>query len=277
MNQDSIKEYYSHEIERDRLNTEPFKLEGIRTKEIVERYLQKDKLEILDLGGGAGYYSFWLQEKGHNVTLVDLSPTNIDLVRKHSEASGITLKKYELGDATNLDFADDQFDIVLLFGPLYHLIDRNERIKALSEVMRVLKRGGILLSVIISRYASLFDGFHRDLVVDDVFYKILADDLKTGIHQNETDNLEYFTTAYFHTQEEIITEIGDAGLTYQKLIPVESFGWIIKDFEKKSEDAEYMKKLLETLRIVEDKQDLMAMSLHIIAVASKIVINPAIS
>jgi len=269
MNQDSIKDYYSHEIERDRLETEPFKLEGIRTKEIIDRYLEKDGLEILDLGGGAGFYSFWLQEKGHNVTLLDLSPTNIELVRKHSEASGITLKKYELGDATKLKFADNQFDIVLLFGPLYHLIDRKERIKALSEAKRVLKLGGILLSVVISRYASLFDGFQRDLVVDDVFYKILTDDLKTGVHQNETDNLEYFTTAYFHTPEEVVTEIGDAGLSFQKLVPVESFGWIIKDFELKSKDPVYMEKLLGILRMVEDKDDLMAMSLHIIAVARK--------
>jgi len=231
-------------------------------------------MEILDLGGGAGHYSFWLQEKGHNVTLVDLSPTNIELVRKHSEASGIRLKNYELGDATKLDFTDNQFDIVLLFGPLYHLIDRKDRIKALSEAMRVLKPGGLLLSVIISRYASLFDGFQRDLVVDDVFYKILTDDLKTGVHQNETDNLEYFTTAYFHTPEEVVSEIGDAGLTFQKLLPVESFGWIIKDFEDKSKDPGYMRKLLEILRIVEDKQDLMAMSLHIIAIASKIFEKP---
>jgi hypothetical protein len=39
MNQDRIKEYYSHEIELDRLETAPFKLEGIRTKEIIDQLL----------------------------------------------------------------------------------------------------------------------------------------------------------------------------------------------------------------------------------------------
>jgi 2-polyprenyl-3-methyl-5-hydroxy-6-metoxy-1,4-benzoquinol methylase len=58
MERSRIKDYYSHEIESNRLELEPFKLEGIRTKEIIERYLQKNKLEILDIGGGAGYYSF---------------------------------------------------------------------------------------------------------------------------------------------------------------------------------------------------------------------------
>jgi len=52
-------------------------------------------------------------------------------------------------------------------------------------------------------------------------------------------------------------------------VPVESFGWIIKDFELKSKDPVYMEKLLGILRMVEDKDDLMAMSLHIIAVARK--------
>ena len=93
MERNKIKNFYALEIEANRLEKEIFKLEGIRTKEIIERYLQKSGLEILDVGGGAGYYSFWLQEKGHNVTLIDLSPKNIELVRKHSETTGKVLKE----------------------------------------------------------------------------------------------------------------------------------------------------------------------------------------
>lgn len=63
MDRNKIKDYYAHEIEVDRLELGAFKLEGIRTKEIIERYVQMNNLEILDVGGGAGYYSFWLQEK----------------------------------------------------------------------------------------------------------------------------------------------------------------------------------------------------------------------
>ena len=218
MERNTIREFYAHEIEANRLELEGFKLEGIRTKEIIERYLQQGNLEILDIGGGAGYYSFWLQEKGHNVTLVDLSPRNIELVRKHSETSGRALKKFETGDAVNLNFSKEQFDIVLMLGPLYHLTDRAERIMALSEALRVLKPKGILLAAIISRYASLIDGFKRDLVFDDQFFSLLTNDLKTGVHLNETDNLEYFTTAYFHRPGEIITEIAESGLKFEKLI-----------------------------------------------------------
>src|SRR5215218_4633436 len=243
MERHKIKNYYAHKIEANRLDLEAFKLEGIRTKEIIERYLQRSNLEILDVGGGAGYYSFWLQEKGHHVTLVDLSPYNIELVRKHAEITGVKLKKVEIGDAVNLQFSNDQFDIVLLLGPLYHLCERRERKKALSEAMRVLKPKGILLAAVISRYASLIDGFQRDLVLDDHFFNLLQNDLKTGIHLNETDNLEYFTTAYFHTPKEIITEMAESGLNFEKLIPIESFGWMVRNFSEREQSPNYMKKL----------------------------------
>jgi len=270
MERDKIKDYYALDIEADRLNSEFFKLEGIRTKEIIERYLSKDNLEILDVGGGAGFYSFWLQQKGHQVTLVDLTPRNIELAQIHSEACGIKLKTTKVGDAVNLPCPDNHFDVVLMLGPLYHLIDRQERIKAIAEAKRVLKPGGVLLSAVISRYASVFDGFQRDLVFDNQFFKLMTDDIGSGIHRNETNKLDYFTTAYFHTPVEIQSEVVESGLKFEKLIAIESFGWIVRKFKEKILDPKYMEKLLSTIRLVEENQDLMAMSLHIMAIGKKI-------
>ena len=269
MTRDKIKDFYAHAMEANRLETEGFRLEGIRTKEIIERYTAGSSLEILDIGGGAGYYSFWLRENGHQVTLVDLSPANIEQVRKKSRSSGIALKAFEVGDAVDLPYSNEQFDLVLLFGPLYHLIDRKERIKALAEARRVLKPGGRLLTALISRYASLIDGFQRDLITDDRFFNMLMHDLETGIHLNKTDNLEYFTEAYFHTTNEIKAEIAESGLIFEKLIPVESFGWMVKDFSEKEKDQEYMRKLQETIRTVETMEDLFPISPHLIAVSTR--------
>jgi ubiquinone/menaquinone biosynthesis C-methylase UbiE len=200
---------------------------------------------------------------------VDLTSGNIELVRKYSEATGICLKNFETGDAVSLRFADEQFNMVLLMGPLYHLIKRAERIRALTEARRVLKREGILLAAVISRYASLIDGFQKDLIADDRFYDLLLHDLKTGTHLNKTENLEYFTTAYFHTRQEIISEIAESGLIFEKLIPVESFGWMVKNFNEKEKDTLYMKKLLDTIRMLEANEDLLPISPHIIAIARK--------
>ncbi|MFL5740396.1 MAG: class I SAM-dependent methyltransferase [Flavisolibacter sp.] len=269
MKRTSIKDYYEQEIESNRLQLEPFKLEGIRTKQIIERYLGKKCLEILDVGGGAGFYSFWLQEKGHRVTMVDLSPKNVELAKKYSEKTGIVLEKIETADALHLPFSGKQFDIVLLLGPLYHLTERSERIHALSEARKVLKPHGVLICAIISRYASLIDGFRRDLVRDDRFFSALKNDLQTGVHYNNTDNPEYFTTAYFHTPKEIREEIAESRLVLEKIIPVESFGWMIPDFLEKEKDPDYMKKMFEMIEMVEMNEDLLPMSPHIIAVATK--------
>ncbi|HLG41464.1 MAG TPA: class I SAM-dependent methyltransferase [Chitinophagaceae bacterium] len=271
MERDKIKQFYSNQMEKDRLELELFKLEGIRTKEIISRHLTKEKMMIADIGGGAGFYAFWLQSLGHNVHLVDLSPRNIELVKERAEKSRIQLTKFEEGDATKLNFRDDQFDLVLLLGPLYHLTDKKERVKALSEAKRIVKPGGFVLAAVISRYASLFDGFRRDLVNDDQFVSLLMDDLKTGIHLNETGNWEYFTTAFFHTPDEIKNEIKESGLEFQTLVAAESFGWIIDNFSEKSEDKNYMNKLNKIINMVETNDDLIAMSPHIIAVSKKII------
>jgi ubiquinone/menaquinone biosynthesis C-methylase UbiE len=269
MSKEKIKAFYSNEMEKDRLELEIFKLEGIRTKQIIERYLSKNPMKIADIGGGAGFYAFWLQAMGHPVSLVDLSPRNVELANEYSQKTGIQLSSCGTGDATNLDIPDEQFDLVLLLGPLYHLTNKAERVKALSEAKRILKPGGFVLAAIISRYASLFDGFKRDLIVDDEFEKILIDDLETGIHQNTTKNPEYFTTAYFHTPDEIREEAAESGLRFDKLIAVESFGWIIDSFADKSKDKSYMKKLNMIINMVETNNDLIAMSPHIIVVAGK--------
>lgn len=269
MNKNKIQQYYALEIEKNRLDTDLFALEGIRTKEIISRYLSKDGMDIIDIGGGAGYYSFWLQEKGHQATLVDLSPVNIELVKKHSQKTGVQLTASGIGDATDLKFKEEQFDLVLLLGPLYHLTDKEDRLKALSEAKRVLKPGGTLLAAVISRYASLFDGFKRGLIADDEFEKILIADLTTGVHLNETENVEYFTTAYFHTPSEIKNEITASELKFDKLIAIESFGWIMDDATVKSQDSIYMNKLRKVINLVETNADIMAMSPHIMAVASK--------
>lgn len=269
MERKKITDFYAHGFESGRLEEELFRLEGIRTKAIIQRYLLPKKLSILDVGGGAGYYSFWLKSMGHEVTLLDLSPENIRLAEEHSAKREISLDKIVTGDATNLQFENDSFDIVLLLGPLYHLIEKKERVTALTEARRVLKPGGVLLAAVISRYASLIDGFLRDLVIDDNFFNLLKSDLKTGIHLNETDKLNYFTTAFFHTPDEIKSEVMESGLHFKKLIAVESFGWAVRGFGEKQKDTRYMEKLFEIIRSVESSQDIVAMSPHIIAVSEK--------
>ena len=66
MDKDIIKHYYAGGIEKTRLIVD--KLEGLRSKEIIQRYLPSSSINLIDIGGGTGYYSFWLQQMGHRVT-----------------------------------------------------------------------------------------------------------------------------------------------------------------------------------------------------------------
>ncbi|NNU78136.1 class I SAM-dependent methyltransferase [Clostridium estertheticum] len=60
----------------------------------------------------------------------------------------------EVCDARKINRADDSADIVLLMGPLYHLQNRDDRLQVLNEAKRVLKKGGLLFSVGISKFSS---------------------------------------------------------------------------------------------------------------------------
>jgi ubiquinone/menaquinone biosynthesis C-methylase UbiE len=266
--QKNITGFYANEVEKNRLESEYFMLEGVRTREVIARYA-KDRKKIIDIGGGAGYYSFWLKQLGHEVHMIDLSPRNVELAREQSATGGITLDSLQTGNALSLPFSDNSFDIALLLGPLYHLISREERIDALKESTRVLKTGGTLIAAVISRYASLIDGYQRDLVTDHEFFKIMRNDLEDGVHLNNTGNMEYFTTAYFHTPQEIEKEIQESGLKFEKLIAVEGFGWIIPEIKTKLNNTPYRDNLFDTLRLLESNKDLIAASPHILAIAVK--------
>src|SRR5215467_1567426 len=98
MEKEDIKGHYSKGLEKDRLELELFKLEGMRSKEIISRFLTKENMNIADIGGGTGYYSFWLQSLGHHATLVDLTPENIEIANSYSRQSGIVLKQSLVAD-----------------------------------------------------------------------------------------------------------------------------------------------------------------------------------
>lgn len=125
-----------------------------------------------------------------------------------------------LGDARDLEQADGTFDVVLLFGPLYHLPDRADRRRALSEAARVIHPDGIIAAAI-SRFASILDGMVNGYLSDPRFRAIVEDDLRVGIHRNPTGNAEYFTTAYFHHPDELTAELVEAGLVVDALYGIE--------------------------------------------------------
>ena len=135
--------YYDHAQEIHRLDSMHGQLEFLRTTEIISRYMPTAPARVLDIGGGAGNYSFWLAEQGHSVHLVDAMPIHIEQAGQSPRSGRVT--SLSIGDARSLDFPDESMDVVLMLGPLYHLTDSADRLQALREAHRVLVPGGSFL------------------------------------------------------------------------------------------------------------------------------------
>src|SRR5207237_96888 len=138
--------------------------------------------------------------------------------------------------ACALDWKSNSVDAVLEFGPLYHLVERADRLQALKEGFRVLVPGGRFFAAAISWFASALDGLSRNLFVDDAFRTMVERDLREGIHRNKTERLEYFTTAKFHRPEEFRAELLEAGFKDVEVLGIEGPGWLFSDFEERWQD-----------------------------------------
>ena len=160
MNEKELIEYYNKHNEEKRLNTKHANIEYITAMKYIHDYLDKD-MKILDVGAGTGRYSKALHDEGYDVTAVELVKHNL----KYIEEKGI---KCYLGNAIDLSrFDDNSFDIVLLFGPMYHLLTMDEKTKALEEAKRVTKKY-IFISYCMNEFALIYHGFMEGYIKDDI-------------------------------------------------------------------------------------------------------------
>ena len=268
-NDKGFKNYYNKGLEDKRLDLDSNRLEKIRTLDILERYLPKPPAVILDIGGATGVYSFKLSDLGFEVHLVDVVPLHITQAKEKNRLVKFKLKSIILGDSRQLKFPDHFADGILLFGPLYHLVDKEDRESTLKEAYRVLKPGGIIFSAGISRYASLIDGFQTGNILDEKFIPIVKQDLINGQHRNPTNITHYFTTSYFHHPDELYQEHIDAGFQSVELLSIESLLDLLGNIGEYLNDSEKLKLLLTFTREIEKETSLIGASPHIMVIARK--------
>jgi ubiquinone/menaquinone biosynthesis C-methylase UbiE len=267
---EKVVAYYSDFDEQARLSDHWGQIEFIRTQDIINRYLKSPPAVVLDVGGAAGRYACWLAKRGYQVHLVDPVPLHIQQAQAASDAQLETpIASCTLGDARQLEFGDEMADAVLLLGPLYHLVESQDRHRSLTEAYRVLKTGGHLFAVGISRFASTIDGLASGYFLDPAFQEIMRRDLETGQHRNPTHNPAYFMDTFFHHPDELKTKVASAGFEIAGLLAIEGISYMMKDIEKNWQVKEYRKFVLEIIGEIESEPSLIGASPHIMCVGVK--------
>lgn len=155
-----IVNFYNNYDEDNRLALRHGSVEFLTTMRYIEKYL-KPNSKIIEIGAGTGRYSHALARQGYAVDAVELVEHNIEVFKKNTLPNeSITIRQ---GNAMDLsEFGDNQYDITLLLGPLYHLYDKEDKCQALSEAIRVTKPGGVIFAAYVLSDGCLLDeGFHR--------------------------------------------------------------------------------------------------------------------
>ncbi len=256
-----LEQYYAEGDEKNRLSAHL--LEKERTLRILKKWLPSPPATILDVGGAAGVYAFPLAEMGYKVHLIDPVAQHISQAKERAAIEKKELSGYSVGDARKIDWKEASADAVLFLGPLYHLIERKDRLLALSEAKRVLKPGGLLFAAGIARCASLMDAMHKDTVFAKL--SVIEDELKTGVHRKITTGM---TFAYLHRPAELKEELETAGFKNVTVRTIEGPVWEKRVIEALQDKKEW-ERLLDILETIETEEAILGASAHIMAIGSK--------
>ena len=155
MNEENLIKYYNKFNEDKRLTRRRGEVEFITSLKYIKEYLKPND-KIVDIGAGTGRYSIELEKLGYDVTAVELVKHNIKQIEQKSKNT-----KTILGNAKDLSMIEaNTFDLTLLFGPMYHLITKEEKIQALNEAKRITKKDGIIMvAYCMNDYAIIEHGF----------------------------------------------------------------------------------------------------------------------
>lgn len=198
-----LEQYYNKFHEDHRLTTRHGLVEFTTTMHFIHECInnnktckENQKIKIADIGAGTGRYSIALSKENYDVTAVELVKHNLEVLRSKHE----NVKTWQ-GDARDLHFLDDgTFDITLLFGPLYHLHGKENKIKALSEAKRITKKGGIILVAYVMNEYSVISYCFREHkwaevaqkggVTSDFHLVCTDDDLYDYVRLNDVERID---------------------------------------------------------------------------------------
>ena len=137
------EELYKVFDEDKRLRSRTGLVEKITTMTEIEKLLFPNS-RILDVGAATGVYTIPLAQKACEIVAFEPSSSNFKLLESKSKAFA-NIKVYNKSSFDLKDLESNYFDIVLLFGPMYHLSKEEDRRDVLSQAKRVCKDDGYIL------------------------------------------------------------------------------------------------------------------------------------
>jgi 2-polyprenyl-3-methyl-5-hydroxy-6-metoxy-1,4-benzoquinol methylase len=262
---DEIREHYARGEERDRLLSPFGQVEFARTCEILTRALPPAPAVVADVGGGPGRYALWLAEQGYTVHHRDLVELHIDELSADAADRGLEIDS-RIADARDLDLPDASVDAVLLLGPIYHLPTRHDRVAALTEAARVVRPGGPIFAVAISRWAARLHGEVAERLGEEFTSMHEAVELveRTG---RLMPLVEGSFSAYTHRPEELRDEVLAAGLELVDLVGVEGIAFALADLEERLGEPVLREIVFNAARALERVPELLGLSPHLLATA----------
>ena len=257
---------YNAGIENGRLHRGLGLIEFARTKEILLEELPPPPAVVYDIGGAYGEYAFFLAALGYEVHLFDLAEEHIRMAKANPNAA--MLADAAVADARNIPRNDATADAILLFGPLYHIVEKGERAKCLEECRRLLKPGGKLFTANITcfatalKYTECYD--RRPALEDDAIYHMIESTVHTGLHNGNEIGL-----VYFHHPEELRGEIASAGFADVELRGVIGPAWIISNVDDVWADPLKREAILRIVRLLEREESLLGFSTHFLSISAR--------
>ena len=261
-----IEQYYNKFNEDKRLLSRHGRVEFYVTYTYIQRHLSavlderkcaKSDIKIMDIGAGTGAYCIPLADEGYAVSAVEMVKHNLGILKKKTK-----LVDARQGNACNMKkYADDTFDVTLLFGPMYHLFSNEDKIKALSEAKRITKPGGVIfVAYVMNEYGVINYCFKERHIREIMENHRLTEDFHTV---SQVENL------YDYVRIEDIDKLNQqCGLKRKMIISPDGAADYMRQYLNKLDEEEFQYFLDYQLSICE-RQDLIGAGAHTVDILIK--------